>query len=576
MPLSSLDVALDRKRPMPNELPSAPTAEVEAETIPSTPEPGPQQPDRGRWYYRVPGLVWAITGLHVALMALTSILYPPFSGYDEPQHIDMVWSYYNGDGIYGPGERILDRGIEVAVTGLPSPANPTRSRYGLAAIPPRGERRSFDSLNDGEPTGFRVPNQMVQHPPLYYAGEAALLHLMPGYRNLPFDQQVWLMRLLSILLVAPMPVLAWATARTLTGGGPVPLVAASLPVTVPGLSRVGGSVQNDNLMIVLVGLLTLVMAKVLAGDLRKRTGLAAGVLTGLACLTKGFALVLPVFVTAAYAVAWLRHRRRPVAPWALATVSCAAISAWWWVRNLALYGAVQPSGLGTYWTAQIESQGSRTGGTTGEYIGKFVVRFSYRMWGGIGYPENPKLAVWLTWAWLVLLLAGAALGVAYGLRGRWGHAAAFTFAMPWLMIVGMLFVSAHGSFLENRRLPGIQGRYTYPALVGMAALFAIGVCWVARRHARWLPLGVLAAGLLTQAYAWLLLVTTWWLIPPGTPYRITAWRETGVRILYAAPWPKAVSALPFLVVPVLSVLVLVLAARYAGRARRVVPVADAG
>jgi hypothetical protein len=554
---------------MPNELPSAPTAEVKAETRTIPLAPAPQPPHRRRWYRQVPGMVWAITGLHVALMAMTSILYPPFSGYDETWHVDMVWSYYNGDGVYGPGERILDRGIEAAVNSLPSPASSTKSRYGLAVIPPRGERRSFDSLDDGKPAGFQTPNQMVQHPPLYYAGEAAVLHLVPGYRNLAFDQQIWVMRLLSILLVAPLPIIAWATARTLTGDGPVPLVAASLPVTLPGLSRVGGSVQNDNLLILLFGLLTLVMAKVLAGDLRKRTGLAAGGLAGLACLTKGFGLVLPVFVTAVYAVAWLRHHRRPLAPWGLATVSCAAISAWWWVRNLALYGALQPSGLGEYWSARIEGQGARAGGATGEFIVKFWERFSYRMWGGIGYPENPQLVEWLTWAWLILLLVGVGLGVAYGLRGRWGRAAAFTLAMPWVMILGMLFVSAHGSFLKNRQLPGIQGRYTYPALVAMAVLFAIGVCWVARRQARWLPLAVLTAGLLTQAYAWLLLADTWWLLPLDAPLGIHALRETFAKILYSAPWPKVASALPFLVVPVLSVLALTLAVRYAMREGRV-------
>jgi Predicted membrane protein (DUF2142) len=551
---------------MPNELPSAPTAEVEAETrtTPPAPAPQPRQPHR-RWYRQVPGLVWAITGLHVALMAMTSILYPPFSGYDETWHVDMVWAYYNGDGVYGPGERLLDRGLEVAGNGLPRPDSPTQSRYGLAPVEPRGQRESLDELDDGTPTKFTTPNQMVQHPPLYYAGEAAVLHLLPDYRDLPYDQQIWLQRLLSILLVAPLPILAWAAARTLTADRTAPLVAAALPVTLPGLSRVGGSVQNDDLMILLVGLLTLVMAKVLAGDLRRRTGLAAGALAGLACLTKGFALVLPVFVTAVYAVAWLRHRRRPLTPWALAMAGCAAISGWWWVRNLVLYDAVQPNGLGPYWAARIERQGSSTGGTTGEFVTGFWDRFASRMWGGIGYPDNPALVEWLTWAWLLLLLVGAGLAVAHGLRGRWGRAAAFTLTLPWLLIVGMLFVSAHDAFLQNRRLPGIQGRYTYPALVALAVLFAIGACWAARRQARWLPLAVLTAGLLTQAYAWLLLADSWWLLPPDGQPGIQTARETFTRILYAAPWPKLLSALPFLLVPVLSLLVLALAVRHAVR-----------
>jgi 4-amino-4-deoxy-L-arabinose transferase-like glycosyltransferase len=547
---------------MPNEPPPAPSAEAPPDqrtdqrpAAPPAPAPAPDRPRR-----RVPALVWAITGLHVALMALTSILYPPFSGYDETWHVDMVWSYYNGDGIYGPGERILDRGVEAAVNGLPSPVSPDRSRYGVAGVTPRGERRSFDSLDDGKPTGFRTPNQMVQHPPLYYAGEAAVLQLVPGYRDLAYDQQVWLMRLLSILVVAPLPLLAWAAARTLAGDGPVALVAAALPVTLPGLSRVGGSVQNDNLLILLFGLVILVVAKVLAGDLRPRTGLAAGVLTGLACLTKAFALVLPVFVTAGYAVAWARHRRLPLVPWLLAMASCAVLAGWWWVRNLVLYGAVQPEGVGAYWLARLEGQGGASGGTTAEFVGRFWPRFSMRLWGGIGYPENPRLALWLTWAWFLLLLAGAGLGVVFGLRGRWGRAGAATLALPWVMVTVILFVVAHGEYLDNRRLPGIQGRYTYPALVGLAVLFAVGTCRLARSRARWLPLAVLAAGLLTQAYAWALLVRSWWLIPPDAPpARLQAWWDTLVKILDAAPWPVGLSALPFVAVPLLALLALALA-----------------
>src|SRR5882724_6102610 len=64
-------------------------------------------------------------------------------------------------------------------------------------------------------------------------------------------------------------------------------------------------------------------------------------------LTKGLALVLPLPVAAVYLVAWLRHRRPPFAAVGMAAVLSAAIGGWWWIRNLVVFGAVQPNGVGT-------------------------------------------------------------------------------------------------------------------------------------------------------------------------------------------------------------------------------------
>jgi len=42
-----------------------------------------------------------------------------------------------------------------------------------------------------------------------------------------------------------------------------------LPLTLPNLARIGGNVNNDNLLTLLTAGLILVLCKVLAGDLRK-------------------------------------------------------------------------------------------------------------------------------------------------------------------------------------------------------------------------------------------------------------------------------------------------------------------
>ncbi|HEX3814850.1 MAG TPA: hypothetical protein VHX59_18605, partial [Mycobacteriales bacterium] len=56
--------------------------------------------DRERPAWRPPLLVWVITGLFISLMTMCTFLYPAFTGYDEPFHVDMTYSYYNGNGFY--------------------------------------------------------------------------------------------------------------------------------------------------------------------------------------------------------------------------------------------------------------------------------------------------------------------------------------------------------------------------------------------------------------------------------------------------------------------------------------------
>lgn len=530
----------------------------------TTPLPDVDTEQRSGRRPRVPRFVLAVTALHIALMAMVSFLYPPFTGYDETWHVDMVVSYYNGNGVYGPGERLLDRGVEVAADGVQVP--PPATAYSQAPTDARGDRGSFRDVNDGEATEFRQPNQMVQHPPLYYLTEAALLRLVPGSGNMPYDQQVWLLRLFSILMVAPLPVLCWATARRLVGDGAVALTAAAVPVTIPGLSRIGASVNNDNLLILLVGLLTVCLAQVVTGDLRRRVGLAVGVLATLALLTKGFALVLPVVVAAAYAVAWFRYRRNPLVPAGIAA-GVMAVGAAWWVRNLVVHGAVQPDGVGDVWIKIIEGP-ERPGATVTDFVPKFFPLFTDRFWGGFGLIDDPKLAQWITTGWMLLLVAGLVAGVAYGIGGRWGRAAAAFFVLPALLVLAVILYGALSAYLYNFRLPGVQGRYLYPMLPGVVAVAALGWCRLARRWQAALPLAVLTAGLLTQAGAWKLLLDRWWAPRPSLGSEKSQLREALGGVSRWSPWPSVVTFTPFVLVVALSLLVLTLAARYLTRAVR--------
>jgi 4-amino-4-deoxy-L-arabinose transferase-like glycosyltransferase len=515
---------------------------------------------------RPPLLVWAITGLFISLMTMCTFLYPGFSGYDEVWHVDMTYAYYNGHGFYPPAGRILSVGVQRAndTIGPVPPGVPFSDR----AYPARGQRSSFDALGGDRAGTYPIPNQMVQHPPLYYAIGAGLMHLIPGSHHLSFDRWVAILRYMSILMVAPVPILAWATVRALVGEGPPAVVAAALPLALPNLARIGGSVNNDNLLTVLTAAVILYCAKIIAGDLRARTGLIVGLLLGLDCLTKGYALVLPVVVLAAYVVAWLRHKRRPWAPVGCAALVTAAVGGWWWIRNIVLFHVVQPDGIGAAGKKAFFSK-PRPGFTTDQFIPKFFWGIMIRTWGGIGLPEHPLLSPTLCWIWTGFVIGAALLALGFGLRGRVGRWAALIFVLPTILILALPTEASHHQYLISGDLPGDQGRYLYPSVTAVGVLVGVGYVRLAgRKVAGWLPLTVILGALITQLIAWRDLVHVWWVPRTAGTDRTKEISQAFRGILRWSPWPNPATTAPFVVVGIMVLAVLSAAVGYGWVRRR--------
>ncbi|WP_241834572.1 glycosyltransferase family 39 protein [Pseudofrankia asymbiotica] len=418
---------------------------------------------------RVPAAVLLITALHVALLATYSVIYPTWAGYDEAQHVDMVYGLEHGAGWPGPGDKMISKGVaatsddfdrgdyaDMFLSGGKRRGSPS---FAEITPTPRPERGSFDELGGPDPvTDGRLSNQMVQHPPLVYAVGAGLLSALPGSDDWAYDQQVYVLRLLNILLVAPLPLLAWATARRLGLAETAGRGAAVLPLAIPGLTRVGSSFNNDGILMLSASALTFVLAGVLRGDPpggtgsdngeaarprrpkgETRTAVWAGIWLAVALMSKGTALLLPLMVAAAYLVGWLRDRdpdARPAVteprrarlraalaslPWRPAAIALGvglAAGGWWWVRNYVLYGAVQPNGWGvdpprreplllpdSFWT----------------WLWYFVQTMFNRFWAGLGLFEPPQLTPIAIVSATVVVLAVGLVGLASGLAGPRGR-----------------------------------------------------------------------------------------------------------------------------------------------------------
>lgn len=567
---------------------------------------------------RVPAVVLLITVLHVALLASYSVIYPTWTGYDEAQHVDMVYGLRHGAGWPGPGEKMISIGVAATsddfdrgrYADMFQSGGKRRGSPSFAEITPtpRGERGSFAELGGPDPvTDGRLSNQMVQHPPLVYAAGTVLLSALPGSDNWPYDWQVYVLRLFNILLVTPLPLLAWATARRLGLPEVAAQGAAVLPLAVPGFTRVGATFNNDGILMLATGALTFVLASVLRGDRRIRTAVWAGLWLAVCLLAKGLALLLPLMAVAAYLVGWWRTRgdrdstagRADAAagtgpgaggggrwrglvrslPWWPATVAVGLgglLGGWWWVRNVVLYGAVQPNGWATN---PPRREALLLPDSFFTWFWYFFRTMISRFWGGLGMFEPPQLTGVAIVTATVVVVALGGVAMANGLRParlipaqrpggrRWADRLSGA-AVPAVLLLPIVFAYVsvgQRSWAEYERYTrgiAVQGRYLYLGLVGLGVVVAAGLARSLGRRARWTPLVLLVGALLMQAFALLAVCSYYWL---GRGVAFTPLRVPDVvnAIARWAPFPAGVTWALLSTTAALAVAVLVVVARAA-------------
>lgn len=463
-----------------------------------------------------------------------SVLQPPYQGLDEPQHeagvLQLVYHHTWPD----PLNLVMPVGLVRAQYLDPVPhrgkASPTPT--------PRSSRPSLAA--EGGDATFSGYSQMAQHPPLAYAVDAAVIRALPFTQSWAHDQELAVMRWVSATLLLPLPALAWAAMKRFSRDRHLQAAAALSPLLVPGIARAGGSVSNDALLIVLTAAVGLCVSRILTGDRSVRTGVVAGVFAMLDLLTKGTALVVPLWLVLAYAWAWWRGRGEPLAPLGRSAAWCAGLTGVglvWWVRNVVQFHAVQPSG-GRAPTGPLNASGD-----AGRFVHLFFPQVSFSFWGALGLPSPPALDRGITIAATLTVLALVVLG----LGGRR--------IVPLLILssvfVGILGIVAVGSlthYLSYDVLAGAQGRYLYPAVTSLSVPALLGAGVLARGRLRPLvPVTTLVVAVLMQrAGALAALHTTWDPIGRG-------WRGGLQVLLRWAPFGGAVTMTMLVSVLVLAV-----------------------
>jgi small subunit ribosomal protein S36 len=459
----------------------------------------------------VPAVVWWITALNVTVLLAYSVLLPTYRAPDEPIHVDLAHLF--AEDFHYPAWDQRETGAGV-LNSLGIVQFHTGSKHlEDSAAPPKDERPSIDEL-DEQPRARGI-NHMSQHPPLYYAVAGTLergVEVVTGDPLGAFDVEVWFYRVVSILLVAPLPLVIWTLGRRLGLPEPVGVAATLVPLAIPQYLHMGSVVNNDSLLILLFWLITPVVLRLADGDIRLRTAALAGLLTGLALYTKGFALVLPLWVLAALLIALRRLGREHLRQVSLAgltySVMSLAFGGWWWIANLVRYGDPLPSRQ-TDFVPPVATD-VRDYGNFLEGWGSASFR---RFWGEFGWFEVhiPGLAIRIATGVVVLGLLVACLR-----RDRVAHTPIgdrLLLAAPIILLVVVQFTLALRAYVLLGRMPGLQGRYWFGALAALAAIVTLGLANLFRRAIRVLPLGILACAIAMNAMAVATILGYYWGAP---------------------------------------------------------------
>lgn len=309
-------------------------------------------------------------------------------------------------------------------------------------------------------------------PPLYYLLAAPVYSGSGG--------SLTALRLVSVLFGAGVVVCAYGVGRALLPDRrAVAVAAAALVAFLPQHLAILGSVNNDSLAELIVGLTLWLLILYIRG--RDVPVWLLGVLVGVGLLTKVNTLFLVGLVPLGLLLRWWLARRaggllalvRGLAVFALPAVVLAGL---WWLRNISVYGWPDLFGLGAHDSVVVGQP--RTAEMIaaegwGAYLQAALNTTYSSFWGQFGWMAYP-LQPWM-YNVLTVFLGVAGLGLLVGLwRGR-GAPGNATQRAAWGLVLVALGVAFAQFVYYNTEFLQFQGRYLYPGLIPFALLVALGL-----------------------------------------------------------------------------------------------------
>lgn len=422
-------------------------------------------------------LLGCLVAFHFALGLGYALVIPPLNWPDEPAHLNYVTSLARGEGL-GTMEPRAWRSSELEQL--------VASHFDGVG----------DPLEDKQLRGFQY---QAHQPPAFYLLAALVVRAMPTLLGI---------RLLNLAFSCVALMGVYVFVRCTVNNSQAALIAAGFVALLPTRTFVAVSIGNDPMIELVFVLFFLVQAR-RGGQDRWPTKLAAnrktvfglGTVMGVGLLTKATAGVLPLLQ-----LLWFRRDRRSMVLVAATVGVAIVIASPWLLRNVALYGLLDPLALRAgAWGAAAESSVADLAiverpklalSLAGEYgLGTFFSTLFLSFWGVFGWMEM------IPGRGLQVLYFGLFSAAVVGMvRVRWGAPhldldPRTTDALRWSLRVvgiGVLLVLCYSLFDFQP-----QGRYLLPFSAPLALLVAIG--WT-NTSKRWGPY-LAAVCLVALAYA---------------------------------------------------------------------------
>ncbi|MFW7415419.1 DUF2142 domain-containing protein [Demequina sp. SO4-18] len=415
------------------------------------------------------GLALLVASMFV-LGAAWSLMTAPFTTVDESRHFNSIVRLWEGGGWPAPREAPMLDAVRLAAVEAGHPLD------GDAALPapvPAGERSALNSVSGAERGVAGDPDWMTQHPPGYYGLTATILGGL-GAHGWSWDHALLGARLLGDLWVALAAVPIAVAARRMTGRPRSALIATAALLAVPQYFHIGGLVSNDSLSVLIAA--TVLCLCVVSMDSPRpgwRLPLATGVALGAGLATKGlFLALIPVVLIAVVIPAWRAFgaRWRVIVAPAIAMLTAFVIGGWWYVRNLLVFGALQPSNFGSG-----RNEVAVEGYDLGHFIVRWAVTMNHTFWGSLrGSLDLP--------AWFDLIaVTAAAVTLVVGLVAASHRVRILILGIYPAALTAITLHHAWEIYWNTGAFRGIQGRYLYPACAVFIIIAAFAWVAVTRR-----------------------------------------------------------------------------------------------
>jgi 4-amino-4-deoxy-L-arabinose transferase-like glycosyltransferase len=354
--------------------------------------------------------------------------------------------------------------------------------------------RDYGRLPVFEPSELwliRTPTGVIEtyaaFPPLAYIASA-----MAGW--VLHDESMWAARYVSLVCyLGTVAVTFWIGRQLVPQARSVAVYSALAVAFLPQFAFTGGYVNNDALAVAETAVLLALLMSAWKSGARPWTLLSIGILAGALATTKyTFYGVAGIGLATAALLAWAQRDRYSAWRGLVAMGSgAAAMSLWWFARNVQLYGQMIPG--------RVISEAKASAGGNALFIpadhGINLLNLSTQtnfweltlksFFGAFGF-----MAIFLDapyyWAGVGLVLVGAVgVGMRIWRRGidpSHRMLVLVALAIGIATVVTTMVVNVYGEYSP-------QGRYLFPMLVPLALAVAGGWCWLARevRLMRWVP-----------------------------------------------------------------------------------------